>query len=211
MKKKRVVLVDDQVGIREMIVRLIIQERGPQFDYEVVGEAASGLEALEVCRKKLPDLVVLDLALPELSGSEVIRHLRLEQSQVRVLVYTGTKNELQIREALRSRPHGFVQKSDSLEVFREALRAVGVGGMYFTAFAAPLVEDARRGTDLDLTEREVAVLQLIAESNTTKEIACRLHLSTKTIETHRHRLMEKLHVHDVVGLTRHAIRRGLAE
>jgi DNA-binding NarL/FixJ family response regulator len=209
--KKRVVLVDDHVSVREMIVRLLAQERRPQLEYEVVGEAASGIEALELCRNKLPDLVVLDLALPELSGSEVIRQLRLKLCQVRVLVYTGTKNQLQILEALRSRPHGFVQKSDSLQIFSEALRTVGVGGIYFTAFAAPLLEEARRDIDLDLTEREAEVLQLVAESNTTKEIARRLHVSTKTIETHRHRLMEKLHVHDAIGLTRYAIRRGLTE
>jgi DNA-binding NarL/FixJ family response regulator len=209
--KKRLVLVDGHVGVREMMARLLAEEAQPHLEYEVVGESASGLEALEVCRRRLPDIVVLDLALPELNGAEVIRRLRRELPLVRVLIYAGTMNQLQIVDALRSRPHGFVHKSDPLQIFREALRIVTGGGMYFTAYAVPLFDEANRNGEMHLTEREAEVLQIIAESHTTKEIAQRLRLSTKTIETHRHRLLEKLHVRDAIGLTRYALRSGLVD
>src|SRR5947207_15404087 len=119
--KNRVVVVDDHASIRQMLGMVLARE-GP---YEMVGEAGTGFEALKVCRKLKPQLVVLDLVLPELSGVEVLRSLRGEMPESRCMVYSGALNRALIVEALQARPHGFVHKTDALSTFCEALRAVG--------------------------------------------------------------------------------------
>src|SRR5436309_2545301 len=125
--------------IREMLAILVARE-GP---YEIVGEAGTGFEALKVCRKCRPRLVILDLVLPELNGAEVVRHLRAEASEVRVLVYSGAQSSELILAALREKPHGFVHKLEPFQAFREALRTVTAGGTYFTPFATTMLDAAR--------------------------------------------------------------------
>src|SRR5258707_8170133 len=129
--KNRVVVVDDHASIRQML-GIVLAREGP---YEMVGEAGTGFEALKVCRKHKPQIVVLDLLLPELNGVEVLRTLRAEFRETRFMVYSGTLNRSLIVEALQARPHGFVHKSDALSTFCEALRAVVSGCSYFTPFA----------------------------------------------------------------------------
>ncbi len=205
--KTRVVVVDDFVSIRQMLA-LVLAREGP---YEVVGEAGTGFEALKVCRKLKPQLVILDLVLPELNGAEVLRTLRSETREARFIVYSGTHSRPLIVEALQARPHGFVHKSDALVTFCEALRAVNNGCCYFTPFATQLM-DEQRGEEPGaprLTPRERAVLQMVAEGMSNKQMAGRLSLSAKTVEHYRARVMQKLHVHDVATLTRHAVRLGL--
>ena len=205
--KTRVVVVDDHVSVRQML-GVVLEREGL---YEVVGEAGTGFEALKVCRKMKPRLIILDLVLPELSGVEVLRTLRAEMRDARIMVYSGTLSRALIVEALQARPHGFVHKTDALPTFCEALRAVSGGCSYFTPFATKFMDEERgvSATASVLTERERAVLQMVAEGRSNKEMAERLVLSAKTVEHHRAHVMEKLGVRDVAGLTRVAIRQGL--
>src|SRR4051812_12339609 len=124
--KTRVVVVEDHASVRQMM-GILLEREGP---YERVGEAGTGFDALRTCRKLKPDLVILDLALPELCGLEVMRTLRAEQSRAGFLIYSGAMAGEIIREALRAHPHGFVHKTDQWAVFWEALRTVSAGGTY---------------------------------------------------------------------------------
>lgn len=205
--KTRVVVIDDHASIRQMLA-LVLSREGP---YEVVGQAGTGFEALKVCRTLKPQLVVLDLALPELNGVEVMRTLRPEMRDTRFMVYSGTLNRALIVEALQARPHGFVHKGDALSTFCEALRAVTNGCCYFTPFATKLMDDERYTSQASstLTDRERAVLQMIAEGMSNKEMANRFSIAPKTVEHYRAQVMQKLGIHDVATLTRYAVSKGL--
>jgi DNA-binding NarL/FixJ family response regulator len=205
--KTSVVLIDDHVSVREMLAQILVGEGS----YSVLGEAATGFEALKICRKHRPRLIVLELIIPELSGVELIRALRDEMSEARVLVYSRAQNRQLIVEALRARPHGFVHKSDALATFSEALGAVTRGCSYFTPFATRMLDSVRADVEAEpvLSGRERAVLQMIAEGLSSKEMADRLEIAPKTVEHHRSHLMEKLGVHHVAGLTRYAMRLGI--
>jgi DNA-binding NarL/FixJ family response regulator len=205
--KNRVVVVDDHASIRQLL-GLVISREGP---FEMVSEAGNGFDALKECRRLQPQLVVLDLLLPELNGLEVLRTLRGELRDTRFMIYSGTLNRNLIVEALHARPHGFVHKTDRLDVFFEALRAVANGCCYFTPFATKLMDDDRQRShaSMRLTERERAVLQMIAEGLSNKEMASRFSIAPKTVEHHRAQVMQKLGIHNVANLTRYAVRLGL--
>ena len=202
----RVVIVDDHVAIRKMLVVFLRRETG----YEIVGETSSGLEALSLCADLRPNLVILDLMLLELSGSEVINRIREQTPATRVLIYSGSQNLAAIRRCLQAEPDGFVEKFDDINVLREGLRAVVAGRKFFTALPSGLLSKLRY-EKLDLTEREVEVLQLIAEGKFSKEIASRLSISFKTVENHRASLMHKLNARNIADITRYAMRAGLIE
>lgn len=207
--KKSVVLADDFASIRQMLEIVVIREG----EFEVVGEARTGFEALKVCRDLRPDLVIMDLCLPELNGAEVLRRLHLDEPAPRVLIYSGAlSRELTIR-ALQERPEGFVHKRDRLEMFVEALQAVSRGCCYMAPFAVELLASTRGrdGNEALLTDKERAVLQMLAEGMANKEMAQRLFISPKTVEYHRAQLMRKLRLHDVAKLTRYAVREGLVK
>jgi DNA-binding NarL/FixJ family response regulator len=209
MMKKRIVIVDDHASVRDMLVCVLRRDNM----YDVVGEAGTGLQAMELCSRLHPDLVIVDLMLPELCGAEVLRRLRTELPETRTLVYTGTLNELMVAEAMRSRPNGFVEKSDTLAVLRDAMAAVLSGGSFFSQSAARYLHRSLplKGAAGLLTGREREVLQLIAEGKTGKHISERMGVSMKTVENHRQNLMEKLGIHDVAGLTRYAVSKGMVE
>jgi DNA-binding NarL/FixJ family response regulator len=201
----RVVIVDDHTGLRDMLAMVLKLDGG----YEVVGEASGGVEAMKVCRATHPELVILDLVLPELSGSHLIRLLLQESWPVRVVVYSGAMDEDLLREALAEGPHGFVSKEDSLPELRTALRAVVSGSRHVSRCSEHLVP-RRGGDELHLlTSQECAVLQMIAEGRHTKEIANALGASEKTVEHHRQNVMKKLGLHDVAGITRYAVKRHM--
>ena len=203
--KKRLMIVDDHVALRQLLGLLLTRDGG----YEVTAEAGTGLEALKICAERKAQLLILDLALPELCGLEVLRRVREDYPAMRVLLYSGTSNQIQIVQALKLRPHGFVGKMESLETLQEALRAVANGSCYFTRFASALFSDVMADESLVLTRREEEVLQFVAQGWSSKEIAGRLGIAVKTVENHRAHLRDKLHLHDIAALTRFAIRRGL--
>jgi DNA-binding NarL/FixJ family response regulator len=202
----RVLLVDDHISIRQMLAFLIPRE-GP---YEIVGQASSADEAVESWRDLHPRLVVIDLLLPgKTSGLDLVRELRRSNEEVRTLVYSGTTNSGLIAEAMRAGPDGFVHKEDTLQAFREALRAVTAGEQYFTQVIVDSAEKAGHSAMDLLSDREREVLQLIAGGLGNKEMAERLGVSVKTIEYNRKNLQQKLNVHDVAMLTRIAVKHGL--
>lgn len=205
--KTRVVVIDDHLSIRQMLERIFA------FDaqYEIVGHTGSGLEGLQLCLDLKPRVAIVDLLLPGMSGVELLRALRSQGRDTRVLIYSGTLNQSLVASALEAKPHGFVHKEDSLATLLEALRTVAQGGSYLTPFATALAEHAEMGSSSlhKLSGRERTVLQLVAEGCSSKEIASRLGISAKTVEHHRMALMQKLDVHDVASLTRLAVREGL--
>ena len=204
--ERRVVIVDPHTSVRQMLAEMLTRQGG----FAIIGEADTGLTGLRICRKEQPVLIIFELDLPELSGVEMLRRLRSDNSRVRAFVYSGTSCDLQIREGLRIRPHGFVRKSDSLNVLRAALHTVAEGGVYFSAAVSGRWDNTEIQTVQSiLSDREREVIQMIAENHTAKEIAARLHLSAKTVENHKTRITDKLNLHGIAALTRFAIREGM--
>jgi DNA-binding NarL/FixJ family response regulator len=205
LTKRRLMIADEHAVTRQMTAQILAAEGV----YDVVGEAANGHAALRRCALCKPDLLILELLLPELSGKEVLRRIRSEMPRVKVLIFSSTANACLIVETLRCHPHGYVEKRESLSIFLEALRVVASGKSYFSALPSTLLPEARTRISFKLTPREEEVLQLVTESRTSKEIANRLGLARKTVENHRARVMEKLHLHDVAALTRYAMKSGI--
>jgi DNA-binding NarL/FixJ family response regulator len=208
----RALVVDDQVSVRQLVAELLARRSG--FGCQVVGEATTGVEGLRLFRKLLPSLVVAALSLPEMSGAEMVRTMREERAEARVLIYTGTRNVEMLRAGLAARPHGFVHKTDSLATLNEALGAVTQGACFFSPFAARILDGMGAGGGTQscrLTGKERAVLQCVAEGLSTKQVADRLAMAPKTAEHHRGEIMRKLGLRDVASLTRYAVRCGLVD
>jgi DNA-binding NarL/FixJ family response regulator len=177
--------------------------------YELVGEASGGMEGLRMCRALAPEMVVLDLCLPELSGTQVIRLLRADAKPPRILIYTGAMDEELLRQGMDLEPDGFVRKEDPLTDVRQALHLVSAGRTYFSPSSRQITRGAQGRSLASLTPQETAVLQMIAEGKQSKEIADALCAAVKTVDHHRQNLMNKLSLHDAVSLTRFAIRMKL--
>ena len=207
----RVLLADDHAMVRKGF-RLILEA---QPDIEIAGEAGNGREAVELAEKLHPDVVVMDVAMPELNGIEATRRLAASSPHTRVLALSMHKDSVYVREILRAGARGYLLK-DSIDTdLINAVRAVAKGDGYISPGVSDAVlSDYRRHvTDpLDLlTSREREVLQMIAESKTNKEIAVALNLSVYTIDAHRGKIMEKLNLHSTGELVRFAVRHGLID
>ena len=208
----RVMLADDHALFRAGIRSLLLGIEG----VEIVGEARDGHEALRMVAACTPDVLLLDLALPELNGIEVAERLR-DQPGTRVLILSMFANEEFVLRSLRAGAAGYLLKDSSVVELEAALRSVADGGSYLSpavsghVLAAYVRRVGQEGAPAEptLTPRQREVLQLIAEGHGTKDIAARLCLSAKTVETHRAQLMERLGIHDVAGLVRYAIRTGI--
>jgi DNA-binding NarL/FixJ family response regulator len=200
----RVLLIDPQVSVRE----LLSAKLNAIGNREVIGSTSDGSEGLRLCDQIQPDLAIIEISLPGLCGAEVIRRLQCRKKPIQTLVYTGASHDLQSK-AVKANPAGFVLKTDPLPSLLEAIHTVSNGGIYFTAsIHKRRTEDGATEIHL-LTDREREVLQLVAESCRSKEIATRLKLSVKTVENHRTNIMQKLQLHDTAALTRFAFRAGL--
>jgi DNA-binding NarL/FixJ family response regulator len=209
---KRLVIIEDQTAIREMLVEILRLDN----TYELVGEAGNGQVGLQLCLDAKPDILVLDAKLPGLNGVEVLRRLGKRLPNMRVLVFSGHENPVLVREMIEAGAHGFVEKTAGLFEFKKGLETVAGGGTYFGPAVAALLRNVvahpgASSTPDFLTDREREILQLIAESNSTKDIAAKLGLSMKTVDNHRTNLMRKLNLHDVASLTRYALDTGLIE
>ncbi|MDD5199098.1 MAG: response regulator transcription factor [Terrimicrobiaceae bacterium] len=214
-RKAQVLVVDDQVSVREMVA-LVLDREGA---FAVAAEASSGLEGLQMFRRHSPEMVIAGLALPEMSGPEMIRAMRSERPGARVLVYSGTRNRELIRAGLECGAHGFVHKTESLETLRQGFCAVARGFSFFGPLATQAMDEVRatsghggsRKAGEDLPPKLRTVLQLVAEGLSTKQVAGRLFIAPKTAENYRMQLMQKLGLHDIASLTRYAVRQGLVE
>jgi len=207
----RILLADDHSLVRHGF-RMILSA---QPDMEVAGEAGNGREAVELAQKLKPDVVVMDVTMPELNGIEATRRLVELSPRTRVLALSMHKDAVYVREILRAGARGYLLKDSADADLLAAVRAVAKGEGYLSPGVSDAVlSDYRRHvTDpLDLlTTREREVLQLIAEGKTNKEIATSLTLSVYTVEAHRGRVMEKLNLHSTGELVRFAVRSGLID
>ena len=205
--KIRVVLVDDHKLVREGLRALL----SAQDDIEVVGDAEEGEAALALIPQLAPDVVLLDASLPGLDGIEVLRRLRAQSPELPVLMLSMHDDPLTVDRALRAGARGYVLKGAGVDALCEALRAATRGEVYLSPSISDYVLQGylRSGEGDPLSPREREVLLLIAEGFTGREIAERLGLKPKTVENHRGRLMEKLHIHTTAGLVRYALKVGL--
>lgn len=206
----RLLLADDHRLVRESL-RTLLEREG----YEVVAEANDGREAVSLAGELDPDLAVLDVAMPELNGLEAARRLQQAAPRTRTVLLTMHEEEQYVAEALAAGVKGYVLKSQVAHDLLRALDEVAQGSVYLSPRVSHVLVDAslgrRRIGDDPLTDREREVLHLIAEGRTTKQVAETLGVSVKTAESHRSRLMKKLDIHEVAGLVRYAIRRGLVQ
>jgi DNA-binding NarL/FixJ family response regulator len=204
----RILLADDHVVVRQGL-RALLEQAG----MVVIGEASDGQEALRIAREQYPDVAVLDIAMPHLNGLETAKRLREALPQIKIVLLTVHTEDPYILEALQAGAVGYALKTQAAVDIVQAIRDVLQGGIYLSPRVSRAVVTAYlTRSDLPpdpLTSREREILQLIAEGQTTKEIAWRLGLSTKTVESHRIRLMHKLDIHETATLVRYAIRRGL--
>ena len=206
--KFRLVLVDDHSVTRDLVQFQL--SRNEPIRYEVVGGGSTGQEAIDVCLRTQPDLLLLDMMLPGLNGVEVLRRLQPKLPRMRTLFFSASSHTPLITEALELGVSGFVGKTRPWQTVLEAVNLVAAGGKYFDPSIAHLAGRTIRHPEAErLTAREREVAQLIAEGHSTKEIASLLGVSAKTIDKHRTRMMEKLRVHDAVAVTRYAISAGL--
>jgi DNA-binding NarL/FixJ family response regulator len=210
----RVLVADDHAVVREGIRHVLAEANG----FDVVGEAASGTDAVTMAADIEPDVVVLDVSMPGGSGLEVIADVRRVAPQARVLILSVHDEAEYVLQAVRAGAHGYLRKDSSPTELRDAVRAIDRGDSFFTPAMATRLSDAvrlesdrvSRASKLSLlTGRERDVLEGIANGETNKEIAARHGISPRTVETHRESLMRKLEIHSVAGLTRLAVEEGL--
>jgi DNA-binding NarL/FixJ family response regulator len=207
------ILVADDHGIVRAGIKLLL-ERQPDLD--VVAEAADGVEATEQALATRPDLCILDVAMPRRTGLQAAREIRSQLPDVRVLMLSMHDDERYLFEALKAGASGYVLKREADQDLVGAVRAVGRGEAFLTNAAERSIirewmADDSSGPAVPLTNREEEVVKLIAEAHTNAQIAEILHVSQKTVESHRANVLRKLGMHDRVQLVRYAIRRGLVE
>jgi len=216
LKKIRVLIADDHTIVREGI-RMILTA---QPDIEVVGEAANGQEAIDLTRKLRPDVVVMDISMPGVSGINATKAIKAEMPEVNVLALTMHEDETSVFQLLKAGASGYVLKRGAASDLVNAVRAASKGeAVLYPSVAKAVVQDYLRRVEAGeererwdgLTQREREILKLIAEGYTNQEIAQKLYISVKTVQTHRAHILEKLGLHDRTELVRYAIRKGLIE
>ena len=217
MEKIKVLLADDHTVVRQGLRALLEAEP----DITIVGEADTGRQALRLALKLAPDVVVIDVAMPQMNGLEATRQIIKELPNVRVLVLSSYSDDEYVRQVTEAGAAGYLLKQTAAEDLIRAIREANNGNAFFSpAISKRLLENYREaflkgspaGTRVDrLTSRESEVLQLVAEGKVNKQISAELCVSVKTVEKHRQQVMNKLNIHDVAGLTRYAISKGIIE
>jgi DNA-binding NarL/FixJ family response regulator len=211
--KYRIVIADDHRIVRQGLRSLVEKEN----DLEVVGMAANGRQALQMTRRLIPDVVIMDISMPDLNGIDATSQIVKEVSGVKVIALSMHSEKQLIDGMLRAGAAGYLLKESAFEELIKAIRIVCGGKKYLSPDVTDIVlrdylnpsidNDYPLTPDLTLREREV--LQLIVEGCATKEVANRLNISIKTVESHRSRIMNKLGLHTVAELTKYAVRRGI--
>src|SRR5262245_27007154 len=216
MRKIGILLVDDHTVVRQGLRALLKSEE----DIEVVGEAENGRQAVMAARKTSPDVVVMDIAMPLLNGLEATRQILKAQPNAKVLVLTSYGDDECVEQLMQAGAAGYLIKQTAANDLLKAIREVQRGNAFFSPAIAKRLRDQCRDAFTngrttkkpgELTTREAEVLQLIAEGFSNKQIAGELTISIKTVEKHRQQVMNKLGIHDVAGLTRYAISKGMVE
>jgi DNA-binding NarL/FixJ family response regulator len=216
MRKIGVLLVDDHTVVRQGLRALLSNEE----DMEVVGEAENGRQAVQLAKKHEPDVVVMDVAMPLLNGLEATRQIIRNSTRAKVLVLTTYGDEDCVAQMMDVGASGYLIKQTAANDLLKAIREVARGNAFFSPSIAKRLRDQCREAFTtgqpprkasELTSREAEVLQLIAEGFSNKQIAAELSISIKTVEKHRQQVMNKLNIHDVAGLTRYAITKGMIE
>lgn len=211
-KVLQIFLADDHTVLREGL-KMLIDE---QPDMQVIGEAGCGRDAWLQAKRLKPDVVVMDVSMPDMTGAQATMRLRQECPEIKVLALTAYEDQGYLRQLLQAGASGYVLKRTAAEELIRAIRVVAAGGMYLDPALAGKVTDrfigkqSARGTSQgnDLSDRETEVLRLIALGHSNKEIATSLDISVKTVETYKTRLMEKLDLHSRADIVRYALRQG---
>jgi DNA-binding NarL/FixJ family response regulator len=209
----RILIADDHQMLRDGL-RAILEK---QKNVEVIGEAGDGRTAVEMARALVPDVVVMDISMPDLNGVEATRQIKAENPAVKVIALSRHSDAQYVRRMLEAGASGYVLKSGAYDELHRAVEAVSEGNHYLSPRITGVVIDAHfhaasepqsSGSEA-LGPREREIVQLLAEGHTSPEIARRLHISTRTVEGHRQNITRKLNVHSVAELTKYAIREGL--
>jgi DNA-binding NarL/FixJ family response regulator len=208
----RILLADDHQIVRDGLRALL--EKEP--DMEVVGEAADGRTAVRLALKLRPQIVLIDVSMPDMNGVEAARQILAEAPDIKVLALSMHADKRYVGAMLRAGAVGYLLKDLAFEEVARAIQSAGQGQVYLSrGVVGVVVGDYVRclaegqADRSDLTAREREILQLVAEGSSTKEIAATLHISIKTVETHRRQIMERLDIHSVAELTKYAVRQGL--
>jgi two-component system, NarL family, response regulator NreC len=209
----RIIIADDHTIVRHGLAKLIEAED----DMEVIAQTENGISTVELTRELSPDMVVMDVAMPDLNGIDATQQILHENSKIKVLALSMHSGKKFVTAMLQAGATGYLLKDCALEELIAAIRTVIDGKTYLSPSITDIVVQGYvRNTDHKdgsaftiLSQREREVLQLMAEGNTTKQIALRLHISPKTVEGHRLRLMNKLEIDNVAQLTKYAIQEGL--
>ncbi|MEN6386845.1 MAG: response regulator transcription factor [Phycisphaerales bacterium] len=208
----RIVLADDHTILRQSLVKSFKEEK----DIEIVGEAKDGRHTAELVKQLQPDLVIMDIQMPDLNGLEATRRIVKEFPQIKVIGLSMHSNDKYIREMFRAGASGYMLKNCSFEELVKAVRTIMKGKIFIGASIGDLVISKyinipeKEGSAFSvLSEREREILQLLAEGRTTKIIARLLHISPKTVEGHRLKMMDKLNIDSIANLTKYAIQEGM--
>ena len=217
MEKIRVLLADDHTVVRQGLRALLVAEG----DIDIVGEAENGRQAIQLVKRLLPDVAVIDIAMPVLNGLEATRQITRAVPSTKVLILSSYSDDEYVQQLTEAGASGYLVKQTAANDLLKAIREAQKGNAFFSpSISRRLLEQCReafvrggpvRKRTTRLTSREAEVLQLIAEGQANKQIAAELSISIKTVEKHRQQVMNKLNIHDVAGLTRHAIAKGMIE
>jgi len=217
MKKITIVLADDHTVVRQGL-KSLFQSEG---DIEVVGEAETGRQAVQLAMKLLPDVVVMDIAMPQLNGLEATRQITRDLPSTKVLILSSYSDDEYVNQLTDAGAVGYLVKQTAAPDLLRAIREAHRGNAFFSPSISKRLMDHYRESfmqgktekkqNIYLTSREMEVLQLIAEGKANKQIAADLCISIKTVEKHRQQVMNKLNIHDIAGLTRYAIAKGIIE
>jgi two-component system, NarL family, response regulator NreC len=207
-----IVLADDHPIFRQGLKSLLERE-----GFSIAGEGADGFDAIKLAEKFQPDVIVLDLSMPRLNGLSAAKEIQRVSPRTKVILMTVHREEQYVLEAIAAGVKGYVLKSEAATRLADAIRDVYRGNAYFSPAVAQFAVDSAllkcvNGKPAELlSPRELQVLQLIADGNTTREIAAQLKLTVKTTESYRTALMTKLDIHETASLVRYAVRRGLVK
>ena len=217
MQKIKVLLADDHVVVRQGLRALLTAEQ----DIEIVAEADNGRQAVQMAKKTLPNVAIIDIAMPVLNGLEATRQITRSLPGTKVLILSSYSDDEYVSQLTEAGAAGYLVKQTAANDLLKAIREASKGNAFFSPSIARRLRDQCREAFVSgqpvkkrsdyLTTREAEVLQLIAEGRANKQIAAELCISIKTVEKHRQQVMNKLGIHDVAGLTRHAIAKGIIE